>query len=82
MLGAEITRNSDGDNWALVVNNAIDYNLMQGERFLFDLVLGSNVIFVQLYINNIDNHPPAIIPLTNPCEVEVRTIVYMYLPIH
>lgn len=68
LLGAVIENNPD-EGWVLVVTNQVDYELLniQG-RFTFTVSSLHNVI---VQINNIDDNPPDIIPLTSSCEIEV-----------
>lgn len=68
----------ENDNsWQLVVTKKIDYEALDvSDRTLtFDVYVDPNAsggyISVQLSINNIDDNPPYIEIITNPCQIDV-----------
>lgn len=70
LLGATTQKQEDG-SWWLVINNQVDYELLTNPQFAFTI---SNEHSVIVQINNIDDNPPSVIPITISCEIEVNIL--------
>lgn len=73
-LGLILEQNED-NLWELIVTNKIDYEaLKEKDPMTFDVFVGSDAITVSLRINNIDDNPPYIEVITNPCQIDVSIL--------